>query len=329
MNRRIVRWGTRSAIAAAALLLVGFGVGTVASRRPATHTTSLSPAFAPAARSAPGSVSNGVAAAPPLGVTAGSADLSSAPSDTAFLPALPERVVKTAELTVRLRAGRFDAAWSSVATTATRLGGYVASSGRATQPQPVPVPVPETGNAADAKAQPASGDVTIRVPAKSFEAALVQLRALGTVTGDQVSTNDVTQQYVDLQGRLRNQRAQQAALLQLMGRAKTVSDTLAVQSQLSNVEDQIEQITGRLNLLANQTALSTITVHLFEPNAPGAPASPAGPSLSKAWHTSIQGLERMGTVAMIGVLWLLPFAAIAMAAAWLMRLRRRPAAGQA
>jgi len=323
MSRRMVRWGARGAIAAAALLLAGFGVGTVASRHPASTSSSLGRGLT----SGEPQNGGGSVAAPQVASGAPGDTFSAAPQQP--LPALPERVVKTAELTLRIRSGRFDVAWGSVASIASRFGGYVASSGRGTQPEPEPVPVPQTGDAAQANSEPGSGDVTIRIPAKSFEQALVQLRAIGTVTADRVSSNDVTQDYVDLQGRLRNQRAQQAALLQLMGRAKTVSDTLAVQTQLSGVEEQIEQITGRLNLLANQTALSTITVHLFEPNAPGAPATTGGPSLSKAWHTAVDGLERIGTVALIGVVWLVPFAVIGAATAWMLRLRRRTATSQA
>jgi hypothetical protein len=315
------RWIRRIAVGLVVLLAAGYGVGLLATR----HTPTSKLTFGvPNALTDSGQATTTETQAAPV-PEAQNADASSGSAQT--LPATPQRIVKTADLTVRVKSGRFDQAWALIASITSNLGGYIASSGRNTQPTPGPVPVPEA--AASSSNQPASGDITIRVPAAGFERALVQLRAIGDVTADRVSSQDVTQDYVDLQGRLRNQRAQQAALLRLMGQAKTVSDTLAVQAQLASVEDQIEQITGRLGLLADQTSLATITVHLFEPNAPGAPPATTRPSFSKAWSTALDGLTRIGTVAMIALIWLAPFAALAAAGVWLRRTRARPAAPQA
>jgi ABC-type phosphate transport system permease subunit len=97
-----------------------------------------------------------------------------------------------------------------------------------------------------------------------------------------------------------------------MAQARNVGETLAVQQQLSQVQEQIEQITGRLNVLKTLTSLSTISMHIFEPGAAGAPVPPdQGPSFAKAWHTAVEGLLRIATVAMIAALWLAPFAILA------------------
>ena len=73
---------------------------------------------------------------------------------------------------------------------------------------------------------------------------------------------DVTAEFTDLESRLRNAQATERQLLEIMGRAETVEDTLAVQRELGAVREQVEVFQGQLNVLASQTSLSTITIYL-------------------------------------------------------------------
>jgi len=114
--------------------------------------------------------------------------------------------------------------------------------------------------------------VTFRVPAASFDAAVLALRAEGTVLSEQISTYEVTMQLVDLEARLRNMRASEAALLELMSRATTVSDVLAVQTQLTAVRSDIESYDAQRVALADQVAMTTIAVTI----------SPIGSSIGNA-----------------------------------------------
>ncbi|MCA1834162.1 MAG: DUF4349 domain-containing protein [Actinomycetota bacterium] len=327
---RIGRWVKWGAIGLVALLVLGFGVGTLANRRsehPAAVHRGVSSSSGGAGdlyAKVPGGNGSAEASYDSSTVDAVGAPEYSAltartsgggSSDTA--PGLGDRIIRSADLSVKIKKGAFDDAWASAARIANRLGGYVVSSGRGSQPTPV---------VQDAKAEPESGDLTVRVPTSRFEQALIEMRALGTVTSDQLSSQDVTEEFVDLQSRLRNQKSQQAVLIRLMAQAKNVQETLAVQQQLSQVEDEIERITGRLNALKTLTDLSTISLHLFEPGAVGAPVPPdEGPSFSKAWHTSLDGLIRIGTLGLIGSMWLAPFALLAVALAAVRRLRAGPA----
>ncbi|GAH01049.1 unnamed protein product, partial [marine sediment metagenome] len=76
---------------------------------------------------------------------------------------------------------------------------------------------------------------------------------------------DVTQEYTDLESRLRNYQAQEEVLLDLMKQSKKVSDSLEVQRELSNVQEQIEVIKGRMNYLDDLVSFSTIEVYFYEP----------------------------------------------------------------
>ena len=114
--------------------------------------------------------------------------------------------------------------------------------------------------------------VTFRVPAASFDSVVIALRAEGTVLSEQISTYEVTMQLVDLEARLRNLRASEEALLELMSRATTVSDVLAVQTQLTVVRSDIESYEAQRAALADQVAMTTISVTI----------SPIGSSISDA-----------------------------------------------
>lgn len=237
------------------------------------------------------------------------------------IPPLGDRIIKTADLSVDVKKRTFDQAWSRAFNIAARYDGYVVSSSRGT---PGPVPIPFERKSRDET--PLFGDITMRVPAERFEAALNDLRRLGEVRSDMTSSQDVTEEYVDLESRLRNLRAQEAVLLKLMARSKTIEDTIIVQQQLSSIQGQIEEITGRLRFLRSQTQFSTVSVHLAEPGAVVG-EDPAGPSFTKAWRTALDGLERIGTAAMIGVLWVAPFVVLlAIVFGWRRRGRSAPVA---
>lgn len=325
--RTSVTWLRRGAIAVAALLLLGFGVGAL-----------VRDGESPAVRAAPsregpetgvpelpgtGLAVRGVAPdagpdAAALGAPASGASVATA------LPPLPDRIIRNADVSVEVGEGRFESAWTRAFQVAARFGGQVASSSRG-RSGPVPLedsirPVPERDGDGVL-----FGDLVIRVPSERFEAALAELRRLGKVAGEVSSSTDVTQEFVDLESRLRHLRAQEAVLLRLMARARSIEETLLVREQLSQIQLQIEEITGRLRYLRSQTDLATINLHLAEPGAAFA-GEGEGPSFREAWRTAREGLERIGTGVMIAALWVAPFALLAFVGVMAVgRFRGRPA----
>lgn len=101
------------------------------------------------------------------------------------------------------------------------------------------------------------------MPAERFETTLNQLEALAVrVLSRSVSGSDVTEEFVDLEARLRNLEATRDRLLDMLNKATRVQDALDVNLALSDVQGQIEQIQGRMRFLSESAAMSTINVSL-------------------------------------------------------------------
>jgi hypothetical protein len=108
-----------------------------------------------------------------------------------------------------------------------------------------------------------SGSITVRVPAEKFDQTKDYFRGLAVrVTNESVQSQDITEEYVDLEARLRNLEASEKQLLEIMKRSGTIIEILEVQKQLTNVRQQIEQIKGRMQYLEQSVKMSSITVNL-------------------------------------------------------------------
>lgn len=109
------------------------------------------------------------------------------------------------------------------------------------------------------------GTITIRVPAAEFENTMAEIKKLAVaINSETASGQDVTEEYTDLEARLRNAKAQEAEYLDILKKATTVTDILAVQSYLGEAREEIETLQGRVQYLKNLTSYSTITISLSE-----------------------------------------------------------------
>lgn len=106
-------------------------------------------------------------------------------------------------------------------------------------------------------------DLSLRVPAETFNSTMDALRKMALeVTRESVSTQDVTEEYVDLTARLRALEAKAARLEELMERAEDTEAVLEVYRELSATQVEIEQTKGRMQYLERQSAMATIHVEL-------------------------------------------------------------------
>lgn len=109
--------------------------------------------------------------------------------------------------------------------------------------------------------------ITIRVPAEQLNAALDQIKGLvknvGTdVLNENISGQDVTKEYTDLQSRLKNLEETEQQLREIMGSATKTEDVLAVYRDLTSIREQIEVIRGQIQYYEESAALSSISVLL-------------------------------------------------------------------
>jgi hypothetical protein len=106
--------------------------------------------------------------------------------------------------------------------------------------------------------------VQVRVPADKFQSTMERLEPLGKVLSRQVTTEDVTEQFVDTDARLRNLKRTEERLLAHLDRTGELEDIVKVEHELTRVREQIEVLEGRLRFLSHRVAFSTINISLQE-----------------------------------------------------------------
>ncbi len=120
-------------------------------------------------------------------------------------------------------------------------------------------------------AQKGDRAITIRVPRARFEPAIAAVDKVGDVIHRDIQAQDVTDEYVDLEIRIRNARAMRTRLQTLLERAN-VKEALEIEKELNRVTQELELLEGKIKLLKDKVAYSTITV-TFAPRGSALQAS--------------------------------------------------------
>ena len=178
-----------------------------------------------------------------------------APVTNSVVPTIQgPQVIRTAQLSITVGSGLFDSKLADVRALVQLEQGFISGTDAQANPQ--------------ANAQIRTGVISFMVPAAKFDETIDQLSRMGKVQNEHIAGNDVSAQYVDLQARLVNEEAQRDAMLALLQRAQSVSDIIAVQTQLGQITGQIEQLKGQIQYIDHNTAYSTVTVDMTEAGAP-------------------------------------------------------------
>lgn len=156
------------------------------------------------------------------------------------------------------------------------------------------------------------GSVTIRVPADQFDVAVAEIKSLALeVRSESTSSQDVTEEYVDLESRLENLEATADRVRGFLDEARNVEDALDVNRELSRLEEEIEVIKGRMQYLSQSAAFSTLTVNLV-PDEPSQPVEIGGwrpEGVAKdAIEALVSTLQTVANVAIWGGIFCLPIA---------------------
>src|SRR5437867_1108146 len=168
-----------------------------------------------------------------------------------------------------------------------------------------------------------------RVPAPRFADVLAQVEELGHVQQRRISGQDVTEEYVDLQARIRNLERYEQRLLAFADRAAKVSDLLAIEQELARVRGEIEMLTGRARYLDRQVDLASIQVSAHEQAKASGGFWDFSGTLTKvqmAFLATIRQLLRAAEAVVVAVSALVPVAVRA-GLAWFVVRRVRVARG--
>ena len=231
------------------------------------------------------------AAAPAPAQRAAGGAAANQPADQAQqnLPSLDRMIIRT--VTMTLAVGSVQETFRQVEQVVNEQQGFLASS-----------QIRQDGDRLTAT-------MSLRIPSNpaTYQATLDRLRGLADrVVDEQAQAQDVTEEYVDIESRLRNLRASEESLLALLGRAQRIEDVINIQRELTNVRGQIEQIQGRKQALERRADMATINLTLREVGAFSRPGWNPGGTFDEAFRALGAALRGLATFA----IWLLVFSPI-------------------
>lgn len=166
--------------------------------------------------------------------------------------AVERKIIRNADL--QLEANAPEEAQQKITQIAESKGGFVVES---------------TQSSSDAKMTTRDTvTMTVRVPSAKFDEALSEIRQTASrVIVESVKGQDVTEEFIDIEARLKTQKALEAQFLEIMKRSNSVEDALNVQTEIARVRGEIEKIEGRKRFLESQASLSTVKIKLQSPTA--------------------------------------------------------------
>ncbi|HET8809941.1 MAG TPA: DUF4349 domain-containing protein [Flavobacteriaceae bacterium] len=110
-----------------------------------------------------------------------------------------------------------------------------------------------------------SNELVVRVPAEKFDSFLkTATKGVEKFDSKKIWVKDVTEEFIDVQARLKTKKELEQRYVSLLEKAATVTEILAIEKQIGLLRSEIESIEGRLNYLKNQVAFSTLTLNFYE-----------------------------------------------------------------
>ena len=163
--------------------------------------------------------------------------------------ATSQKLIKTVSLSMETK--EFDPLLENIRSKVEELGGYIESS-------------EISGSSYYSVQENRYAWLTLRIPADKLEGFVTVVSELGNVTSKNESVEDITLQYVDVEGRKQALETEQARLLELLERAETMEDIIAIESRLSEVRYELQSYGSTLRTYDNQVNYSTVSIRISE-----------------------------------------------------------------
>jgi len=174
-----------------------------------------------------------------------------------------------------------------------------------------------------------SGRWVARIPVARFEAFLNSLGQVGVPESRRQTAQDVTEEYVDLEARIKNNKRLEERILKLIEeRSGEIKEVVEAERELARVRGEIEQMEGRLRYLQNRTSLSTVTINVREERDYVPPEAPSfAERITENWTDSLIALREFGEDTAVFLVraapWLVMWAIILTPIIWFLRRKWR------
>ncbi|WP_242130971.1 DUF4349 domain-containing protein [Aestuariivivens marinum] len=146
--------------------------------------------------------------------------------------------------------------------------------------------------------------LTIRIPSNNFKIVLDSIsKQVSYFDAKRISSKDVTEEFIDLEARLKAKQTLEKRYLELLSKAKNVKEILEIERELSKIREEIEAKQGRLKYLENKVSLSTLDIEFYKRT------SEMGVTVSygnKMWNAIKSGFNSL-SIFFIGILHIWPF----------------------
>ena len=156
-------------------------------------------------------------------------------------------VIKTANLGFEV--ANYEETLTKIENIAVKHGGFVANS-----------------RTEFTNARVKTGNISLRIPSSKFDGLMSEVKKLAKeLENENVSGNDITEEYYDLDARLVNKRKAETRFQEILKSAVSIKEIMEVEQSLANAREEIERMEGRKRYLTDQVSLSTINIQLHEP----------------------------------------------------------------
>ncbi|WP_209862170.1 DUF4349 domain-containing protein [Paenibacillus shirakamiensis] len=227
----------------------------------------------------------------------------------ASIPSSNKKLIYTANMDLKVQ--DYTIAQDKVRTIVTQRGGYILQFSE---------------NKSDDNL---GGNFVVKVPAKGFAPLMKDISLMKHESMSQsMEGQDVTEQYVDMESRLKVKEIMEQRYLDFLKRAEKTSDLVSFSNELGKIQEEIEQIRGKMKYLDHNIAYSTITIHLSQSGdlltkESGKVTRSIGERASDALRGTLNGLGEFGKWIIIVLAGALPILGIAGIILWMFWLYRR------